>query len=172
MPPTSNVQLRCTSPALQANADLSFREQLNGSSSYSSSLLADDITSHHFSLQTASPALWCCGTPLSTQKPPWCRRVCSQDDLGRVPNSLKQRCWHRSSSPKPASGCSTVHHHEWSKLALFDFLLQVMESLRVTKTDYRECCCVALVVVRLYKNLATELWVFHPLFSSMSSQMS
>lgn len=44
---------------------------------------------------------------------------------GEYQNSLKQRCWHRNSSPKPASGCSTVHHYEWSKLALFDFLLQI-----------------------------------------------
>lgn len=46
---------------------------------------------------------------------------------GEYQNSLKQRCWHRNSSPKPASGCSTVHHYEWSKLALFDFLLQVIK---------------------------------------------
>lgn len=49
---------------------------------------------------------------------------------GEYQSSLKQRCWHKNSSPKPDSGCSTVHHYEWSKLALFDFLLQVMNSVR------------------------------------------
>lgn len=49
---------------------------------------------------------------------------------GEYQSSLKQRCWHKNSSPKPDSGCSTVHHYEWSKLALFDFLLQVMNRVR------------------------------------------
>lgn len=40
-------------------------------------------------------------------------------------SSLKQRCWHKNIIPKPESGCSAIHHDEWSKLALFDFLLQV-----------------------------------------------
>lgn len=31
---------------------------------------ADDVTSRHVPPQTASPAPWCCGTPLSTQKAP------------------------------------------------------------------------------------------------------
>lgn len=33
-----------------------------------------------------------------------------------------------SAVPKPGSICSTVHHHEWSKLALLDFLLQVTKN--------------------------------------------
>lgn len=49
--------------------------------------------------------------------------------------SLKQRCWHRNVSPKPDSGCSSVHHYEWSKLALFDFLLQVMKPLWRTRSS-------------------------------------
>jgi len=48
---------------------------------------------------------------------------------GEYQSSLKQRCWHKNISPKPDSGCSTVHHYEWSKLALFDFLLQVTEAI-------------------------------------------
>ncbi|KAG7518192.1 hypothetical protein JOB18_027980 [Solea senegalensis] len=48
---------------------------------------------------------------------------------GGYQRSLKQRCWHKNISPKPDSGCSTIHHHEWSKLALFDFLLQIHSRL-------------------------------------------
>lgn len=48
---------------------------------------------------------------------------------GEYQSSLKQRCWHKNISPKPDSGCSTVHHFEWSKLALFDFLLQVTKAV-------------------------------------------
>ncbi|XP_071313952.1 Golgi-associated kinase 1B isoform X2 [Trachinotus anak] len=44
---------------------------------------------------------------------------------GEYQSSLKQRCWHKNVSPKLDSGCSNIHHYEWSKLALFDFLLQV-----------------------------------------------
>ncbi|KAM9740421.1 Golgi-associated kinase 1B [Menidia menidia] len=44
---------------------------------------------------------------------------------GEYQSSLKHRCWHKNISPKRHSGCSTVHHNEWSKLALFDFLLQI-----------------------------------------------
>ncbi|XP_061146862.1 Golgi-associated kinase 1B-like [Syngnathus typhle] len=43
--------------------------------------------------------------------------------------SLKQRCWVHNVAPKPESGCSVVHHYEWSKLALFDFLLQIHKRL-------------------------------------------
>lgn len=47
---------------------------------------------------------------------------------GEYQNTLKQRClMPKSFSPKPDSICSTVHHYEWSKLALFDFLLQVIK---------------------------------------------
>lgn len=46
---------------------------------------------------------------------------------GEYQNTLKARCLRpKSSSTKPDSNCSTVHHYEWSKLALFDFLLQVI----------------------------------------------
>ncbi|XP_042349614.1 Golgi-associated kinase 1B [Plectropomus leopardus] len=53
---------------------------------------------------------------------------------GEYQSSLKQRCWHKNISPKADSGCSTVHHYEWSKLALFDFLLQIHNRLD------RSCC--------------------------------
>ncbi|XP_061690826.1 Golgi-associated kinase 1B [Syngnathoides biaculeatus] len=43
--------------------------------------------------------------------------------------SLRQRCWIRNVAPKPGSGCSAVHHYEWSKVALFDFLLQIHNRL-------------------------------------------
>uniref|UniRef100_A0A8C5DR35 Golgi associated kinase 1B n=2 Tax=Gouania willdenowi TaxID=441366 RepID=A0A8C5DR35_GOUWI len=49
-------------------------------------------------------------------------------------SSLKLRCWQKNSSPKPDAGCSTIHHYEWSKVALFDFLLQIHNRLD------RSCC--------------------------------
>ncbi|KAM3612673.1 uncharacterized protein V6R79_012574 [Siganus canaliculatus] len=62
-------------------------------------------------------------------------------------NSLKQRCWHKNMSPKPDSGCSTVHHYEWSKLALFDFLLQIHSRLDQSCCGFRprlEDACIQL----------------------------
>lgn len=47
---------------------------------------------------------------------------------GEYQKTLKQRClMPKSFNPKPDSICSTVHHYEWSKQALFDFLLQVIK---------------------------------------------
>uniref|UniRef100_A0A8B9GZU6 Golgi associated kinase 1B n=2 Tax=Astyanax mexicanus TaxID=7994 RepID=A0A8B9GZU6_ASTMX len=46
---------------------------------------------------------------------------------------LKHRCWQRG-TPKPEWGCTSIHHHEWSKVALFDFLLQIHQRLD------RNCC--------------------------------
>lgn len=47
---------------------------------------------------------------------------------GEYQNTLEQRClMPKSVGPKSDSIGSTVHHYEWSKLALFDFLLQVMK---------------------------------------------
>ncbi|XP_057707134.1 Golgi-associated kinase 1B [Corythoichthys intestinalis] len=43
--------------------------------------------------------------------------------------SLKQRCWIGNIAPRPESGCSVIHHYEWSRLALFDFLLQIHNRL-------------------------------------------
>ncbi|XP_041119432.1 Golgi-associated kinase 1B-like [Polyodon spathula] len=53
---------------------------------------------------------------------------------GSYQHSLKQKCWHRGIVPKAEWGCSNVHHFEWSKLALFDFMLQVYNRLD------RNCC--------------------------------
>lgn len=43
---------------------------------------------------------------------------------GEYQRALTQGCL----SPKPDSICSTVDHQEWSKMALFDFLLQVRQT--------------------------------------------
>lgn len=56
---------------------------------------------------------------------------------GEYQSSLKQRCWHKNIHPKPDSGCSTVHHYEWSKLALFDFLLQIHNRLDQSCCGFR-----------------------------------
>ncbi|KAK7922643.1 hypothetical protein WMY93_009545 [Mugilogobius chulae] len=40
--------------------------------------------------------------------------------------SLKHKCWLKN---KSESDCSSIHHHEWSRLALFDFLLQIHRRL-------------------------------------------
>ncbi|XP_006023218.1 protein FAM198B isoform X2 [Alligator sinensis] len=47
---------------------------------------------------------------------------------------LKQKCWVNGKVPKAEWGCTEIHHHEWSKMALFDFLLQVYSRLD------RNCC--------------------------------
>ncbi|KAM9376184.1 Golgi-associated kinase 1B [Pholidichthys leucotaenia] len=52
-------------------------------------------------------------------------------------SSLKQKCWYKNVSPKPDSGCSTIHHNEWSKLALFDFLLQIHNRLDQSCCGFR-----------------------------------
>lgn len=56
---------------------------------------------------------------------------------GEYQHSLKQRCWHKNITPKSDSGCSTVHHYEWSKLALFDFLLQIHSRLDPSCCGFR-----------------------------------
>ncbi|KAK1343087.1 hypothetical protein QTO34_015859 [Cnephaeus nilssonii] len=43
---------------------------------------------------------------------------------GAYQQLLKQKCWQNGRAPRPEWGCTAVHHHEWSKMALFDFLLQ------------------------------------------------
>ncbi|KAJ4946537.1 hypothetical protein JOQ06_024202 [Pogonophryne albipinna] len=66
---------------------------------------------------------------------------------GEYQSSLKQKCWHKNISPKPDSDCSTVHHYEWSKLALFDFLLQIHNRLDKSCCGFRpreEDVCVEL----------------------------
>nr|XP_006121924.1 protein FAM198B [Pelodiscus sinensis] len=53
---------------------------------------------------------------------------------GAYQQLLKQKCWQNGKVPKAEWGCTEVHHHEWSKMALFDFLLQVYNRLD------RNCC--------------------------------
>ncbi|XP_067898198.1 Golgi-associated kinase 1B isoform X2 [Heterodontus francisci] len=48
--------------------------------------------------------------------------------------SLKWKCWVHGKVPKPDWSCTDIHHYEWCKLALFDFLLQVYNRLD------RNCC--------------------------------
>eukprot|EP00066_Takifugu_rubripes_P019989 XP_011609255.1 PREDICTED: protein FAM198B [Takifugu rubripes] len=67
---------------------------------------------------------------------------------GEYQNTLKARCLRpKRSSTKPDSNCSTVHHYEWSKLALFDFLLQIHNRLDPSCCGFRprhEDLCVRL----------------------------
>ncbi|NWS70660.1 F198B protein, partial [Crotophaga sulcirostris] len=53
---------------------------------------------------------------------------------GRYQQLLKQKCWQNGKVPKAEWGCTDIHHHEWSKMALFDFLLQIYNRLD------RNCC--------------------------------
>ncbi|XP_029471836.1 Golgi-associated kinase 1B [Rhinatrema bivittatum] len=53
---------------------------------------------------------------------------------GSYQHLLKQKCWQNGKVPRPEWKCTDVHHYEWSKLALFDFLLQVYSRLD------RHCC--------------------------------
>ncbi|XP_009994215.1 PREDICTED: protein FAM198B isoform X1 [Chaetura pelagica] len=53
---------------------------------------------------------------------------------GKYQQLLKQKCWQNGKVPKAEWGCTEIHHHEWSKMALFDFLLQIYNRLD------RNCC--------------------------------
>ncbi|KFP37884.1 Protein FAM198B [Chlamydotis macqueenii] len=53
---------------------------------------------------------------------------------GQYQQLLKQKCWQNGKVPKAEWGCTEIHHHEWSKMALFDFLLQIYNRLD------RNCC--------------------------------
>ncbi|XP_010292353.1 PREDICTED: protein FAM198B isoform X1 [Phaethon lepturus] len=53
---------------------------------------------------------------------------------GQYQHLLKQKCWQNGKVPKAEWGCTEIHHHEWSKMALFDFLLQIYNRLD------RNCC--------------------------------
>ncbi|XP_048220318.1 Golgi-associated kinase 1B [Perognathus longimembris pacificus] len=50
---------------------------------------------------------------------------------------LKQNCWLNGRVPKPEWGCTEVHHYEWSKMALFDFLLQIYNRLDTNCCGFR-----------------------------------
>ncbi|KFO74346.1 Protein FAM198B [Cuculus canorus] len=53
---------------------------------------------------------------------------------GKYQQLLKQKCWQNGKVPKAEWGCTEIHHYEWSKMALFDFLLQIYNRLD------RNCC--------------------------------
>ncbi|NXJ23890.1 F198B protein, partial [Dicrurus megarhynchus] len=53
---------------------------------------------------------------------------------GQYQQLLKKKCWQNGKVPKAEWGCTEIHHHEWSKVALFDFLLQIYNRLD------RNCC--------------------------------
>ncbi|NXR20512.1 F198B protein, partial [Cinclus mexicanus] len=53
---------------------------------------------------------------------------------GQYQQLLKNKCWQNGKVPKAEWGCTEIHHHEWSKMALFDFLLQIYNRLD------RNCC--------------------------------
>ncbi|XP_072784547.1 Golgi-associated kinase 1B [Taeniopygia guttata] len=53
---------------------------------------------------------------------------------GQYQQLLKKKCWQNGKVPRTEWGCTEIHHHEWSKMALFDFLLQIYNRLD------RNCC--------------------------------
>lgn len=64
---------------------------------------------------------------------------------GTYQQLLKQKCWLNGRVPRPEWGCTEVHHHEWSKMALFDFLLQIYNRLDTNCCGFRprkEDACV------------------------------
>nr|XP_026251736.1 protein FAM198B [Urocitellus parryii]XP_026251737.1 protein FAM198B [Urocitellus parryii] len=64
---------------------------------------------------------------------------------GTYQQLLKQKCWLNGRVPKPEWGCTEIHHHEWSKMALFDFLLQIYNRLDTNCCGFRprkEDACV------------------------------
>ncbi|XP_008064765.1 protein FAM198B [Carlito syrichta] len=64
---------------------------------------------------------------------------------GTYQQLLKQKCWQNGRVPKPEWGCTDIHHHEWSKMALFDFLLQIYNRLDTNCCGFRprkEDACV------------------------------
>lgn len=56
---------------------------------------------------------------------------------GTYQQLLKQKCWQNGRAPRPEWGCTEVHHHEWSKVALFDFLLQIHNRLDTNCCGFR-----------------------------------
>ncbi|XP_061440388.1 Golgi-associated kinase 1B [Rhineura floridana] len=53
---------------------------------------------------------------------------------GAYKQQLKQKCWQNGRVPKAEWGCTDIHHYEWSKMALLDFLLQIYHRLD------KNCC--------------------------------
>ncbi|KAM6440900.1 Golgi-associated kinase 1B [Liasis olivaceus] len=53
---------------------------------------------------------------------------------GAYKKQLKEKCWQNGKVPKAEWGCTDIHHQEWSKMALLDFLLQIYHRLD------KNCC--------------------------------
>ncbi|XP_042326823.1 Golgi-associated kinase 1B [Sceloporus undulatus] len=53
---------------------------------------------------------------------------------GAYKEQLKHKCWQNGKVPKVEWGCIGIHHYEWSKMALLDFLLQIYHRLD------KNCC--------------------------------
>ncbi|XP_070804879.1 Golgi-associated kinase 1B [Pituophis catenifer annectens] len=53
---------------------------------------------------------------------------------GAYKKQLKEKCWQNGKVPKAEWGCTDIHYHEWSKMALLDFLLQIYHRLD------KNCC--------------------------------
>ncbi|XP_026555755.1 protein FAM198B isoform X1 [Pseudonaja textilis] len=53
---------------------------------------------------------------------------------GAYKKQLKEKCWQNGKVPKADGGCTEIHYHEWSKMALLDFLLQIYHRLD------KNCC--------------------------------
>ncbi|KAM6221562.1 Golgi-associated kinase 1B [Rhynchocyon petersi] len=56
---------------------------------------------------------------------------------GAYQQVLKHKCWQNGRVPKPEWDCTAIHHHEWSKMALFDFLLQIYNRLDTNCCGFR-----------------------------------
>lgn len=56
---------------------------------------------------------------------------------GTYQQLLKQKCWLNGRVPRPEWGCTEIHHQEWSKMALFDFLLQIYNRLDTNCCGFR-----------------------------------
>ncbi|XP_003221777.2 Golgi-associated kinase 1B [Anolis carolinensis] len=57
-----------------------------------------------------------------------------QLNWGTYKKLLKHQCWQNGKVPKAEWGCTGIHHFEWSKMALLDFLLQIYHRLD------KNCC--------------------------------
>uniref|UniRef100_A0A6J0SKZ6 Golgi-associated kinase 1B n=1 Tax=Pogona vitticeps TaxID=103695 RepID=A0A6J0SKZ6_9SAUR len=53
---------------------------------------------------------------------------------GLYQQQLRQKCWQNGRVPKAEWRCTDVHHFEWSKMAVLDFLLQIHHRLD------KNCC--------------------------------
>ncbi|XP_017548778.1 Golgi-associated kinase 1B [Pygocentrus nattereri] len=81
-----------------------------------------------------------------TQWDPSITPISGQLTWSSYQTSLKYKCWQHG-TPKPEWSCTSIHHHEWSRMALLDFLLQIHQRLDRNCCGFRprpEDSCVAL----------------------------